>query len=1403
MSAIKNQMQWMFRLGLCLSLFVLTSGLRANPTGGNVAAGSAVIAGEGTGKVTINQASNLAIINWQKFSIASGESTSFLQPSASSAALNRVLGGQTSIINGTLTANGRIYLINGNGIVVGPGGVISASAFTASTRDISDADFLAGNLHFIGSNSAGVRNFGTITALGGDVVLIGKTVDNKGAINAPNGTAGLVAGDNVLLAQKNADGSTITVSPTITATSASGRVGVNNSGTIAAAAAELKAANGNIYALAVQNQGTIRATTVLKQGGHIWLTSDADTVSNSGTLDASATAAGGEGGTVTLKSATGTVSHTGKIIAQGGPGGAGGNAEISGAIVQFTGSVDLTAPGGALGNLLLDPATLDVITGGTGTIVGGVNDNTSTEISPATVVSALDTSNVTLQATTSITVTNAINASGNGSPGNLALDTPTLDLNAGITLQGASTLTGTATTVNVGANGLVQNAVNASSTTSAPTINLAAGATYGLTSEIVIGKSLDLEGNGAILDGSDGAGVGNGVTRIMEIDGTSLGITVDLDDLTLENGNGAATTDNGFGGALLIFASSGNQATVTITDSTLSDNSATDGGAIFSNAHSGGASLTITGSTLSGNSATTEGGGIYNDGESGGNATLTITDSTLSGNSVSFEGGGIQNDGTNSGSATITITGSTLSDNSAAYGGGIYTDGESGGDAAVTITDSTFSGNTAIGGTGGGINLDGGINGTSTVMITGSMISGNSSSVEGGGIYNYGESSGNGMVTITNSTLSDNSAPYGGGIYSDGESNGSVTVTITDSTLSGNMATSGSGGGINNDGGSSGSATVMITDSTLSGNSAASGGGIYNYGESSGNGTVTITNSTLSGNSATSGGGIYNNGSNSGSATLTIGDTILAGNTASGAESNYFSNAGTLTDDGYNLFGDDGVLTGNGTTDILFSGSISAVLAPLADNGGPTQTMALVQGSPAIEAGNPNQIGQPDQRGIIRGTPSDDTGTASDIGAYEAELIQVSANDAMTQYGTAPTLTYTVTSGPSGDLTGSLALITPETDAGTYPGDIGPGSLASTNSTYLLDFTAGTLTITKAPLTVAVNSGGTSQYGLTPTNPGIGVTGGTLYYGDTLSGLGVGDDFNLTSASNVGNYTINVTGYSGLTNYTVTPVSATYIITKALLTVAVNSGGTSQYGLTPTDPGIGVTSGTLYNGNTLSGLGVGDDFSLTAASNVGNYTINVTGSNGLTNYTVTPVSATYLITPATLSYVANPVTRNVGQPNPTFTGTVTGFVNGQDQSSATTGTLEFTSLATVTSPAGRYAIDGSGLTANFGNYVFVQAPGNLTALTIGGFPVGQPGQPFSNFSAQFNANANYNTFFLQSWFPLFDAELEPWLVPVSPPCNEPRLVYSSRIPGYAGSQTPGKVIAFGSSYTVYGREGRH
>src|ERR1700681_1472983 len=117
----------------------------AGPNGGTVVGGSATIQGQGSGSVTINQSSQSTIINWATFNIGKGETTPFNQPNSSSVALNRVIGGQgPSFLDGALTANGRVFIVNGDGILFGANSRIATAGFLATTSDIRNADFMAG-----------------------------------------------------------------------------------------------------------------------------------------------------------------------------------------------------------------------------------------------------------------------------------------------------------------------------------------------------------------------------------------------------------------------------------------------------------------------------------------------------------------------------------------------------------------------------------------------------------------------------------------------------------------------------------------------------------------------------------------------------------------------------------------------------------------------------------------------------------------------------------------------------------------------------------------------------------------------------------------------------------------------------------------------------------------------------------------------------------------------------------------------------------------------------------------------------------------------------------------------------------------------------------------------------------
>jgi hypothetical protein len=231
----------------------------------------------------------------------------------------------------------------------------------------------------------------------------------------------------------------------------------------------------------------------------------------------------------------------------------------------------------------------------------------------------------------------------------------------------------------------------------------------------------------------------------------------------------------------------------------------------------------------------------------------------------------------------------------------------------------------------------------------------------GGGINNRG------TLTISNNTISENSAFNGGGIYNSG------TLTITNSTINNNSAAFGSG--IVNTG------TLTLTNSTVSDNQAGFGGGIGNVA-----GTLTLINVTVSRNIVTgSGGGIVN----AVGATTHIQNTILAGNFASATRIFFTSNCeGTINSDGNNLMSSvDCSVNGGGVM------VADPKLGPLQNNGGPTQTRALLSGSPAIDAGNPNgcrdNLGTlltTDQRGFPRSVDGNNDNVIScDIGAFERQ----------------------------------------------------------------------------------------------------------------------------------------------------------------------------------------------------------------------------------------------------------------------------------------------------------------------------------------------------------------------------------------------------------------------------------
>lgn len=426
------------------------------------------------GQATFNQQGNVfsitntpgAIINWQSFNIQAGEITRFIQQNAGSAVLNRVLGQDPTKILGALQSNGKVFLINPNGILFGQGARVDVNGLVASTLNISDADFQAGRKRFqAGATAGGVRNDGTIaTPGGGQVFLIAPDVQNTGIITAPAGDVILAAGHTVQLVDSSDPdlrvelsapaGQAINLGQVI---AQGGRIGiygalVNQRGVVNADSAVM-GANGRVI-LKASHQVALDAGSVTRasgsagaDGGTVQVLGPQVDVAAGAGVDASgrnggavlvggdwqgsgnvlraqrtSVAAGaviradghaGSGGKVVLWSDGATGAH-GTVSARGSA--AGGAVETSGHVLDVDGiAVDAAGGAGKHGTWLLDPYDIEVVAGGTAnaddvkTPSGGTATGV-TRVAPATLTAA--GTDVVLQAQHDLTVTDALDAAG-------------------------------------------------------------------------------------------------------------------------------------------------------------------------------------------------------------------------------------------------------------------------------------------------------------------------------------------------------------------------------------------------------------------------------------------------------------------------------------------------------------------------------------------------------------------------------------------------------------------------------------------------------------------------------------------------------------------------------------------------------------------------------------------------------------------------------------------------------------------------------------------------------------------------------------------------------------------------------------------------------------------------------
>jgi len=1318
---------------LAAGIFLFSAtGVYASPSGGQIASGSGQIAQAG-GNTTITQTTDKLGINWQNFNIAKGETVRFVQPGTNAVALNRVLGSNPSAIYGTLSANGKVFLINPNGILFAPGSQVNVGGIMASTMNMTDSDFQAGRYKLSGSGAGAVINQGSITAAdGGYVALLGAQAKNEGIITANQGTVALAGGKAITLDFTGDGLLKLAVDQKVLDASAA------NSGLIQANGGQvvMTASTANTLAgTAVNNSGVIKAQSVASKNGIVILDGGTNgTVINSGTLDASGKNAGQTGGTIkvlggkieltgqakldasgevgggtilvggnyqgkgtepnatTTNVAAGvslnanaitsgnggkvvvwaddTTNFAGTITARGGSvSGDGGKVETSGKnTLSVTGAVNAGAAKGKGGSWLLDPTDYTIDTAAASSLKTALDGGTSvtvTSSSPGATTGNGD-----------IHVNSALSWTGGGS---LTLTASrNINVNAAITDGGAGNLTFTPG----GAGNLMVGKYGAVSLTGTGGLSIS-GNPYILINDLAGWNGMGLSGYYAL--NADIAGVtaatGTPVTPFVgTLEGLGHEVTININSgggyvgLFGRTETGALLRNVGVSGSIsgtanrvggLIGSNYGGNIINCYSLVDLNMTSATDiGGLVGMNAGIG-----------------IDTGAIINSYSAG---TMASASSTNVGGLV----------GTNSGGGSIKNSYSTIAvDADSYYSGGLV--GNNTGTVDNSYSTGDVTGDVYVGGL-VGHSANAIRNSFSTGKVTGNP-------ADSGGIV--GEyASGPDLITncFWNTTV--NAGLNGVG---EGTTSGAIGKTADEMKMAATFASWDQSVWKFYDG-----STIPLLKSFLQ--------------------SVTVTaNSTSM---------IYNGTIYNGSAGVTYSSPvtlsgILAFTGASKDVGTYtVIPTGLFTDQqGYNITFASGTLTVtpapltvtatgvnksyNGLTDadVTYGGWISG------DNLSASGTAAFgdknVGNSKAVNVSGINisgtDAGNYSLQNTIATTTANITPALLTVTATGVNKSYNGLTDADVTYGgwiSGDNLSASGTAAFGDKNVGNSKAVNVSginisgTDAGNY-------SLQNTIATTTANITPALLTVTATGVNKIYN-------GLTDAS----VTYGGWISGDNLSASGTEafGDKNVGNNKAVNVSGINISG-TDAGNYSLqnTIATTTANITPALLTVTATGVNKIYNGLTDAS----VTYGGWISGDNLSASG-------TAAfgdKNVGNNkAVNVSGINisgtDAGNYSLqnTTALANADITPASLTYTANSSNRLYGEANPVFSGTVIGFVNGETQTTATTGTLAFSSLADTVSPVGPYAINGSGLTANDGNYTFVQSLGNSSALTVHSIPVNPP-----------------------------------------------------------------------------------
>ena len=528
-------------------------GINALPTNAQIQTGQIGIS-QTASSMIVNQSSNKGVINWDSCNIGNNASVKFIQPSANASTLNRVVGGEMSQIMGSLSSNGKLVLINPNGVLFGSGSRVDVGGIIATTMDMKDSDYLNDNYHFQRNGAKGtIENLGTLSASQkGYIALLAPEVINEGVVVASMGTIAFGGGDGVTLnfmgdslIGMSVDGATINTL-------------IKNKQLVKAddglVFMSAKAASA-LVSSTISNEGIISASSLVSQGGKIILSAEDITLESGSRLEARGATGGGEilvggdwqgsngadsalhvrmqqnslidasatesgkGGKVVLWSdvhnAASFTQAQGTIYATGGiNGGDGGSIETSGHILDVDNiTINAGAPKGKAGVWLLDPTNVTINAALAGTISTALNTTDVEVKTDGTTAGTVGDGN--------IVVSSAIAKTG------AAETTLTLTADNGIDVNANIGSTGGKLNINMTANG------------NAATVTNSKGLTVGVSGTSVI----DANGGTVTLNGTSKNTGGGFPGRI----GTTIYGTIKGGSVTINGTSSAASVSNGIG----------------------------------------------------------------------------------------------------------------------------------------------------------------------------------------------------------------------------------------------------------------------------------------------------------------------------------------------------------------------------------------------------------------------------------------------------------------------------------------------------------------------------------------------------------------------------------------------------------------------------------------------------------------------------------------------------------------------------------------------------------------------------------------------------------------------------------------------------------------------------------------